>query len=268
MISSVDKRERNQAPVVVVDIGNSSTAIGTWSDHKIEGSQSFGRDETGRLEDALRALSGESPEGFLSAVVLVSVVPDALNHLCEWVEKELNLDPLVVGRQIPLPLKTAMRDPSTVGVDRICCAAAAHERKKEACVVVDFGTAITVDAVDDGGSFMGGAILPGLRMQAAALHERTAALPEVVPEWPDEIIGGDTRQAIRSGICYGTAGAVRSVVEAFASHLGRWPPAVATGGDAALIAKECNIFDVIVPDLCLIGAGLAYDKQIGEAVRL
>ncbi|MCH7526160.1 MAG: type III pantothenate kinase [Planctomycetes bacterium] len=256
------------AQPAVVDIGNSSIALGLWADGQVKQRRDFPVDQIQRFGEALKALGAETTSGFLSGVAIASVVPELLERVCGCVEDELNLAPLIVGRQIPLPIELSVRRPETVGVDRICCAAAAYDRRGEACVVVDFGTAITVDYVDDSGRFAGGAILPGAAMQARALHEYTAQLPHVETEKPDEVIGRDTAAAIQTGIYHGTSGAVRGIVEAYAAHLGRWPPVIATGGDAKLISEACDIFEVIVPDLCLIGVGVAYAKRLADAVEL
>jgi type III pantothenate kinase len=260
--------EQTRPPIVVVDIGNSSTAAALWSDGKVFERRDFRHDQREALQQAVKALADETAGVMPSAVVIASVVPDALNELVEWIRGAMGLEPMVVGRQIPLPMPVKLPNPEAVGVDRICTAAAAHHVKQEPCVVVDFGSAVTVDVVDSEGAFIGGAIAPGLHMQARSLHEHTAALPDVEPNRPDDTIGQDTADAIRGGIHYGTAGAVRHIVETFATHIGRWPPVVATGGDAPEIAEECGIFDNVVPDLCLMGIGLAHKKWLDEAVIL
>jgi len=138
----------------------------------------------------------------------------------------------------------------------------AHFRLETACVVADFGTAITIDCVNDEGVFLGGAILPGLSMGAAALAAGTERLPEVAPAAPDWVFGRDTREAIVGGLVYGARGALRELAEAYATALGRWPPVIATGGDAELVCKGSEIVQAIVPDLCLMGVALAV--QMGE----
>jgi len=262
------KQKPTHPPIVVLDVGNSSTSVGLWCDGAVTKQQSFPTDAVDDLRAELKTLVTSTDHGGFTDVAIASVVPAALDLLRTWIRNELNIEPLVVGEQIALPIDVAVKEPDAVGVDRVCCAAAAYERNKQACVIVDFGTAITVDAVDDNGLFMGGAILPGVHLQALSLHEHTATLPEVVPMKPDESIGRDTTEAIRSGILYGTAGAVRGIVETIATAMGRWPPAIATGGDAAWIAENCNIFDAVVPELCLQGVGLAYARRLERAVTL
>lgn len=260
--------QQGAPPVVVVDIGNTSIAVGLWWEHSVSERRDFRHDQTDELYAVVKALACELAGPVPSAVVIASVVPDALDHLVASIRDTMRLEPLVVGRQVPLPMPVKLPDPGAVGVDRICAAAAAYHVKKEPCVVVDFGSAVTVDVVDSEGAFIGGAIAPGLHMQARALHEHTAVLPDVVPCRPDDVIGQGTADAIRGGIHYGTAGAVRHIVETYAAHIGRWPPVVATGGDAAELAEECGIFDDVVPDLCLMGIGLAHKRWLHGAVSL
>jgi len=121
---------------------------------------------------------------------------------------------------------------------------------------------VTVDLVSDEGSLLGGAILPGVRVQLAALHEHTALLPIVEPAFPQDPIGRGTVEAMQNGVCRGLAGAVRGLVEAYATALNHWPQTVATGGDAVFMAPHCDFLDNVVADLCLRGVGLAYTKHL------
>ena len=171
----------------------------------------------------------------------------------------------MVGQGIELPIEVKLREPHRVGVDRVCTAAAAFERTGHGCTVVDFGTTVTVDLVDDAGVFLGGAILPGPRLQAQALAKYTAALPEVDPQPPANPIGADTVEAIGSGVCYGIAGAVRGLVERYATVLHHWPQVVATGGQLELFMPECDFIDSAVPDLTLLGVGLAHTRHFQAA---
>ncbi len=107
-------------------------------------------------------------------------------------------------------------------------------------MVADFGTAITIDCVNDEGVFQGGAILPGLDMAAKSLQAGTAQLPLVELSNPDWVFGKDTRQAIVGGLVYGARGALRELVETYATELGHWPVVILTGGDAALVCGDVN----------------------------
>jgi type III pantothenate kinase len=197
-----------------------------------------------------------------TAVVIGSVVPKALKKACSYVSERLDYDALVVGTTIPLPMDVGVDDAKAIGVDRVCAAAAAYDKLQTACVVVDFGSAVTVDLVDDEGLLVGGAILPGLEMQLRALHDYTAALPEAPPGLPELPYGRNTVEAMQAGVGRGLAGAVRWLVEGYAVSLNRWPQVVATGGDLPLLQPHCDFLDTPVRDLTLRGLGIAYTKHL------
>jgi type III pantothenate kinase len=261
MIANAETEDRPPG-LLVLDIGNSAVHLGVWSDSRVSDVQRFTHEDGTGLDQALGSLAGNIQNVEPVAAVIASVAPAVLERVVAAVDRLTTLKPLTVGRDIPLPLAVAVKNPKTVGVDRLCAAAAAYHRVQGRCAVVDFGTAITVDLVDDEGVFQGGAILPGLALQARALAEFTAALPSVVPEYPADPVGRDTTEAIRSGICHGAVGAVRNIVEQIATRLNAWPFVVATGGDLALVAPHCDFIDAAVTDLCLAGVGLAYVKHL------
>ena len=244
---------------MVIDIGNSSIKLGLWGDDGVTGSVRLPNDDTAGLAEAITRLQGQQPDDAPTEVAIASTQPEALKRT-KSILIEGGTDALVVGEDIPLPGPVDADVAKQVGVDRLCSAAAAHHRTGHSCIVIDFGTAITVDLIGDDGIFLGGAILPGLAMQRSALHEGTAALPLVEPGLPKSPVGQSTEDAIRSGMIYGTVGAVRGLVERFAGQLGTWPQVVATGGDLELLKDECDFCDSLVPDLGLMGVGLAYAR--------
>jgi type III pantothenate kinase len=143
-------------------------------------------------------------------------------------------------------------------MDRLCTAAAAFDKVKAACVVADFGTALTIDLIADNGIYLGGTIMPGIALSARALHEHTALLPLVEVGSPHETLGKDTESAIRNGIFAMMIGALREIAERYATQIGKWVPLIVTGGDAPAIAAQCDFVDKALPDLCLAGILLAY----------
>jgi type III pantothenate kinase len=171
---------------------------------------------------------------------------------------------LRVRDDIPLPMPLDVYNPAEIGVDRVCAAAAAFERVGTACAVASFGTAVTVDCVNEEGRFLGGAILPGFQMALDALHDNTAQLPQVNIEAPRQPFGKNTQEAIINGVAYGLAGALREIVERFATSLGQWPHLVITGGSAPMIAELTDFVDAVVPDLCLMGVALAHRRAAGQ----
>ncbi len=252
------------APVLLVSIGNTNTTLAMWG----EGSVSrIVATSTGRMDEfneALAAMMDSFPPPGPAASVLASVVPSWLAEVRQRLEAALDRDPLVLGENVARPIELAVDQPTAVGMDRICNAAAAHDRLQRSCVVVSFGTAITVDLVNDEGMFAGGAILPGVRMQLAALHDRAAQLPLVEPAFPQNVVGRTTAEAIQNGVCRGIAGSVRWLVETYATEIHHWPQVVATGGDAVFMAPHCDFLDNVVADLGLRGIGLAYAKHLTQ----
>jgi type III pantothenate kinase len=141
-------------------------------------------------------------------------------------------------------------------------AAAAYAVVEQAVVIADFGTAITIDLVDDKGVFLGGIIAPGLSTGAKALNEYTAKLPLVKPSRPKTPWGKSTEAAINCGVYYGAVGLLHEVVRRYAEKIDKWPYTVITGGDASLIKDDCEFVDSYVPNLAVKGIALAYREYL------
>ena len=250
--------------LLAVDVGNSTVQIGA-----VEGGKAIEISvvDTGALEGldaAIPPVWGRLDSAQPRVAVASCVVPEVLEHVITVVGEATGQELLIVGKDVDLPMPVAVDQPGRVGVDRICAAAAAYAELKQACVVAGFGTAIKIDLVSDDGLFMGGCILPGLHLSALALQEHTAALPlvqaaEAIHPW-----GRDTREAISNGIVYGAVGALREIVERYATETGRWLPLVITGGGCELIAKHADFIDHVVPDLTLRGIAMAYQLARGR----
>ena len=253
------------ADLLVADIGNTALTVGTVVGGEVTHAHSVPPAQADALGDVLVSLWGQLDASRPRRFVVGSVVPDTLVRLCKAAARYLDQTPLVVAEAISLPMPVAVAQPDRVGVDRVCCAAAAYETLGHACVVADFGTAVTIDLISDDGEFLGGTIAPGLGLAATALAEHTAALPIVELRVPDGPVGGDTEAAIRAGIVYGAVGLLREVTTRFAEKIGRWPTLIATGGDAELVADQAGIVDRVVPNLCLRGLALAYRLEAASA---
>lgn len=249
--------------VLACDVGNSTVqfahvegdTVGELKSHRLGDLADLGRE--------LAILWETMPDP--KRVVAASVNPAGLRALEAAVHEAIEQDILVVGKDLPLPLETTLEKPDAVGADRLCTAVAAFDRLGVACVVADFGSAITIDAIDAEGRFLGGAILPGLRMSARNLHEHTAQLPHVELGPPTWTFGRSTHQAIIGGLVYGAQGALRRLAEAYATEMGAWPLIIATGGDAELVCgnvQEGDLIQAIVPDLAVRGVAMAYYKTL------
>ena len=249
--------------VLACDVGNSAIHFVHVHGDEVGEVRVLRHGDLGSLPQALVELWDQIPKP--KKLVAASVNPTGLKALEAAAGEAIRQPVLVVGRDLPLPIDTDLPSPQTVGVDRLCAAAAAFDRLGVACVVVDLGTAITIDCVNEQGVFLGGAILAGVAMQANALHTGTAQLPLVEPTKPDWVFGKDTRQAIVGGLVFGIRGALREFVEAYATELGHWPLVILTGGDAELIGgepSESELVQAIVPDLTLRGVSMAYYRSL------
>ncbi|MBI5724891.1 MAG: type III pantothenate kinase [Planctomycetes bacterium] len=245
--------------VLACDVGNSGISAAHVCGEVVRGMADFSYADRAALGDKLGELWRQMklPKIFAAS----SVSPEGLKIVEAAAADKIDQPLLAVGRDLPPPMKTTLAEPAKIGTDRLCAAVAAFDCVGQACVVADFGSAITIDCVNDEGVFLGGAILPGLAMGAKALHEWTAALPHVKLDPPDWVFGADTRQAIVGGLVYGARGALRHFVESYATKLGGWPIVVITGGDAKLICPDPNgdeIVQAVVPDLVLRGIAMAY----------
>lgn len=238
-----------------VHIGNTRTRTALLRGRQVLEGQSFeNADEAGLIRDLLERFRRESADAI--------VIADVNRQLADRVEQGLLQDGLErdevyrVGRDLQVPIVNALDDDSTVGKDRLLAALGAYCRAGQACVVVDAGTAVTVDLVDGRGVFQGGAIAPGLNMMLRALHEQTAALPELKFSKPDAArgeVGKDTAHAMILGVRAAIQGMVRLLAERYAELQGGYPQIVATGGDAIALFDGDEVIETIVPDLALIG---------------
>ncbi|MBN2560649.1 MAG: type III pantothenate kinase [Phycisphaerae bacterium] len=252
---------RIHASLVILEIGNSHVSVASCIKGQIRTHQRFSHEQIDEVVEHAGHVWAAVPDNLRRAVVAASVVPSMLGRLRGHITKGLDTLPLVVGEDLHRPISLAVESPEAVGIDRICCAAAAYDRVRKACVIASFGTAVTVDCVNNEGVFMGGAILPGLGLQASALHEKTAQLPHVTVEPTGAVYGTSTEQAIRNGIIYGVVGGLREITERYATELREWPQLIVTGGNAELISEHCDFIDNVVPDLCVRGIALAYRKH-------
>jgi type III pantothenate kinase len=250
-----------RAGLLVLDVGNSQTAaavVQPGDGHEASNIRYAPTDDSDALRDALAALWAQLPTDEPRRIAAASVVRPATERIRELVRDEFDAALQVVRDDLPLPIDLAVENPDQVGTDRVCAAAAAYAKLGHACVVADFGTAITIDVVSDDGLLLGGAILPGLRMAAQSLHEHTAALPLVEPVRPHGVWGRNTLEAIQVGLYCAAAGALREVVERYATEMGKWPDLIVTGGWAKDLAGYCDFIDRVVPALVLHGVALAY----------
>ena len=257
--------------IIAVDIGNTNIGVALFLDDEEKLVESIpGKSRTklaGRLKSAWEEIpvSRSSREDKRDGVIVVSTVKPAWTKLVTEIAKnELGEKVYIVGRDIPLPMTCWVDEPDKVGTDRVVSAAAAYSVVEDAIIVVDFGTAVTIDLVDEKGIFRGGVICPGFEISAKALKDHTAQLPEVKISKPAGPYGKNTAEAINCGIYYSAIGALQEIIRRYAEEIGKWPQTVITGAAAKTIADDCDFIDNYVPNLVLKGIVLAYKKYIEQ----
>jgi type III pantothenate kinase len=177
-------------------------------------------------------------------------------------ERYFGFGPVVVEPGIKTGLAIHTDNPREVGADRIANAVAAREMfPGEASVVVDFGTAITVDAISARGEYLGGAIAPGIDTAASALFQSTAQISRVQLVAPPSAIGKTTVTSVQSGTVFGTAGLVDGLVERVVAELGGRARIIATGGLAPTVIEHCRTVETVEPLLTLNGLRLIYERN-------
>ncbi len=249
--------------LLAIDIGNSRMGLAVWDQDGLHDTRRVGLDCPADYQRVISEVWSATGGG-RRAVVIGSVNPPMTARVQAIVEEVSGQAALRVRDDLPLPMPVDVDNMQEVGVDRVCSAAAAYERVRGPCAVASFGTAVTVDCVSERGHFLGGAILPGLQMSCEALHRGTAQLPRVNPVRPGAVFAKNAHDAIINGVVFGALGALREIVERYATELREWPTLVITGGNAALVAELADYVDAVVPDLCLMGIALAYRKAAGQ----
>ncbi len=186
-------------------------------------------------------------------VVISSVVPPLGPTLVEMSKHHFGVSPLVVGPGTRTGISIKYDNPHEVGADRIVNAVAGYHNYGGPLVIVDFGTAITFDAISANGEYLGGAISPGAGVALEALVEKAARLSRVEPAAPSSVIGKNTVHSIQAGMYFGYQGLIKEIVNRMKNELGEGTQTVATGGQSALFPVGEHIFDKIDPDLTLAG---------------
>jgi len=249
----------NGPAILAVSIGNSRTHIGSFEGETLREDAHLSNDDLAIIIDRVQSMWSTIDDDDGPVLVIASVNDVVAGPLQSALADQLSTTPYRIGDDLPAPIGRQL-DPETItGVDRLLNAAAAFHALKQACIVVDAGTAVTVDFVDGEGTFQGGAIAPGAQMQLDALHDHTDALPELTFTAPDplEVFGRSTAQAMLRGVHDGIRGMVWRLAEQYAQSYGAYPIIVATGGDAAMLFEGDDLIDRIVPDLTLRGIATA-----------
>lgn len=254
--------------LLAADVGNTQTHIGIFSGDEIV-AQWRTSTEPRRTADELALVFQEflSFEGLsfskqVTGVVISSVVPTLTSALREMVERYFHFAPILVEPGVRTGMPILTDNPKEVGADRIVNAVAAHSLVGGPCIVVDFGTATTFDAVSEGGEYLGGAIAPGIEISAEALWRVAAQIQKVELTVPRSVVGRSTVEAVRSGVVLGAAAMVDGMIERMQKELGGHAAVVASGGLAPLVLEECTSTVRHEPSLTLLGLRIIYERNV------
>ncbi|MCP4903674.1 MAG: type III pantothenate kinase [bacterium] len=263
--------------LLVIDVGNTNVSLGIYdyddAPEKSEGrlSQhwrvSTHREQTSdELVISLSALfaTEERETREVTDVILSSVVPPVVPIWERVSNKLFGQQPQIVGPGMRTGMPVRYENPHEVGADRIVNAVAAFELFGGPIIAVDFGTATTFDCISGRGEYLGGVICPGIHISMEALFERAAKLHRVEIARPRSVIGRTTTGALQSGLLYGYAGLVDSMVERIRKELGANAKVIATGGLARRIAAESKAIEQVAPFLTLDGLRILFEKNRSE----
>ncbi len=256
--------------LLAIDVGNSNIVLGVFDGStlirswRLQTVRERTSDELGLLVDGLFAHS-RIERVQIRGVILGSVVPPLTGTIHAMVRRYFGIPALVVEPGVNTGMPILYEHPAEVGADRIVNAIAAYEMfgrtAAHPLIVVDFGTATTLDAISAKGEYLGGAICPGVQISADALFQRAARLPRIDVRKPSSIVGRTTVGAMESGLFYGYVGMVEGLVRRMNEELGGDAIRIATGGLADVIAPETSLIQHVDPDLTLQGLRLVWERN-------
>ena len=244
---------------LTVDIGNTTIALGIVRNKTVVAVKRLDTQNKAdqlalQLTGVLRTLGRKYS---IREAIICSVVPTATGLVKRVIKKELKIAVTVVGEDIKVPLINRYKNPKQVGQDRLVGAYAAMKLYGKPAIIIDLGTAITFDAVSRKGEYLGGAIVPGIRLSAESLFLKTALLPEIPIRAPKSVIGRTTEESILSGLFYGYGSLCRGFIDLIGQHISGKPKVVMTGGHTQLMKKFINRdIRIIDEDLVFKGLGL------------
>jgi len=253
--------------LLAIDIGNTNIVIGGIQDDKIvfEARIATDRIKTSdqygvEIKNILSLFDVRTED--IRDCIISSVVPPVFNSVRTGIVKGIGKQPLVVGPGIKTGLNIQVDTPSQVGSDRIVVAVAALAEYEPPLALLDLGTATTIDIVDKGNTYIGGCIMPGVRISLEALTSRTAQLPGISLDKPRRVIGKNTVDCMRSGVMYGAAAMLDGMLDRVEEELGYPVTVIATGGISQFVVPLCRREIKVEKDLLLKGLNAIYQKNI------
>jgi type III pantothenate kinase len=253
--------------ILAIDVGNTNLVFALVDDREIKARWRIATDPRRTADQysvwlhQLLELEGFSRDD-VEGVIIGTVVPRALHNLEVLSEKYFRKTPVLAGQGAAAwPLQLDVDEPQNVGADRALNAIAAHAKYPGDLLIIDFGTATTLDVVSSTGAYTGGIIAPGINLSLDALVNAAAKLPRIAIEVPEtsSVVGRTTQSQMLIGIYWGYVAMLEGLTQRIKAELNRPVTVIATGGLATLFAKHAKVFDAIEPDLTIQGLSLLYD---------
>lgn len=251
--------------ILVLDVGNTHTHIGLFTVGRLRATWKLSTEPRRTVDEYCILLHGIlGDETSLEGAIVCSVVPRVSPPLAEAVARACHVEPMILDHETEMGIVNAYRHPAEVGMDRLANAVGGHLLYGTPLLILDFGTAITLDFIDEPEPpqmkpiYRGGAILPGIEMAAEALARGAAKLPPVELREPRSVIGRTTAESIRSGLVVGFQGAIKTLVDQACEEIGKTVSVVSTGGDALHLREQMPYLQAVEPALTLIGLRQIY----------
>ncbi len=252
--------------LLAIDIGNTNIVLGGLQDGEILFEARIATDSRKTVDQYAVELKNilalfQVDAGEIDDCIISSVVPPVFDQISSGVMRITGKTPMVVGPGIKTGINIQMDIPSQVGADRIVIAVAALGEYKPPLILIDMGTATTIEVVGEGNTYLGGCIMPGVGVSLQALTSHTAQLPGIQLSRPDRVIGKNTVECMRSGVMYGAAAMLDGMLDRVEAELGRSATVIATGGVASLVVPLCRRSIILDQDMLLKGLGILYRKN-------
>ncbi len=255
--------------LLVMDVGNTNIKLGGFLDDqllflsRVRTDPRKSADEYAVLFEQILSLY-HANENKVEGCAISCVVPSLNRTLCEAVQKAFGCAALLVGAGVKTGLNIRIENPAALGSDFVCGAVGSLAKYPTPTMLISLGSAITFSALDQKGNFLGGSIMPGIDISLAALAEKTAQLPYIGLNPPQNAICGGTVDSMNAGVVYGYAAALDGMIDRYAKELGEMPTVVATGGRARFILPHCTHKIIEDDNLILDGLRLVWKKNKGK----